>query len=310
MWVAAVAAQVSAQPRVVATIAPLHGIAAAVAADRARVELLLPPSASPHLHQLRPGEARRLAAADIVLWVGPQLEGPLARAIATLAGRAEVLTAVELPGVRLLPLRTPDVHGHGEEAHGGREEELHAGEGNVDPHLWLDPDNAVAIARALAQALARRDPEGAEAYRTALAAFEERVRRLVAELRALLEPVRDRPFLLAHDSFQYFERFFGLRGLGALVVAPELPLGARSFAELVARARQEGVACIFAEPQMDRRLVERVAAEVGARIGELDPVGLGLQPGPDLWFALMRKNAEALVACLSGQEGGSSASTR
>lgn len=308
MWFVGAAAQVSAAPpRVVASIAPLSGIAAAVAGDRATVELLLPPSASPHLYQLRPGEARWLARADIVLWVGPQLEGPLARAITSLAGGAELLTAVELPGVRLLPLRTP--HAHEEEEHGDEEAADH-GDGAVDPHLWLDPENAKVIARALADALVRRDPDGAQVYRAALAAFEARVDTLVAELRALLEPVRERPFLVAHDSFQYFERTFGLRGLGALVVAPELPAGARSFAELVRRARAAGVVCIFAEPQMDRRLVERVAAEVGAHIGELDPVGLGLEPGPDFWFALMRRNAEALVACLAGQDGGSRASTR
>lgn len=318
MWSVWGAAQVSAAPpRVVASIAPLSGIAAAVAGDRATVELLLPPSASPHLYQLRPGEARRLARADLVLWVGPQLEGPLARAITSLAGGAELLTALELPGVRLLPLRTPHAHGeedheghgHGERDHEGGEAADH-GEGAVDPHLWLDPENAKVIARALADALVRRDPDGAQVYRAALAAFEVRVDALVAELRALLEPVRERPFLVAHDSFQYFERFFGLRGLGALVVSPELPAGARSFAELVERARAAGVVCIFAEPQMDRRLVERVAAEVGARIGELDPVGLGLEPAPDSWSALMRRNAESLVACLAGQDGGSRASTR
>ena len=200
--------------------------------------------------------------------------------------------------MRLLPLRTP--HGHPEAEGGGEHEELRAdAKRPIDPHLWLDPHNAVAVARALVEALIRRDPEGAGSYRAALSAFEARAARLVAELDRLLAPVRERPFLVAHDSFQYFERAFRLRGLGALVVTPELPLGARSFAGLVERARRAGVVCVFAEPQMDRRLVERVAAEVGARIGELDPIGLGLEPGPDFWFALMRKNAEALRRCLA-----------
>jgi len=302
MWFALSCAQAFAAPQVVATIAPLSGIAAAVAAGRAEVALLLPPAESPHLHQLRPSEAQRLAQADIVLWVGPQLEGPLARAIAALAGRAELLTATELSGVRLLPLRTPHAHAEEEGPEEG-EEAWPGGTHAVDPHLWLDPHNAVVIARALVEALIRRDPEGADSYRAALSAFDARVAQVVAELERLLDPVRERPFLVAHDSFQYFEQTFGLRGLGALVVTPELPLGARGFAELVERARREGVVCIFAEPQMDRRLVERVAAEVGARIGELDPIGVGLEPGPDLWFALMLGNAGSLRSCLA-QSGG------
>ncbi len=275
-------------PRLLASIAPLHGIAAAVGAGRAEVARLFPPDRSPHLHALRPSEARRLAAAELVVWIGPMLETALARALPRLAAGAEVVTVAELPGLRRLPRRV----GHQDAARAG-----------LDPHLWLDPDNGRRIARALAERLVRRDPAGAEIYRRNLARFEARLDAVVAQLRARLAPVRDRPFLLAHDSLQYFERAFGLAGLGAVSVSPELPPGARGLLELLARARGAGVVCVFAEPQLDRRRVERLAERLGARIGTVDPLGRDIAPGPDFYPELLRRVGESVRACLavSGQ---------
>ncbi len=277
----------AAPPRLVATILPLHGIAAAIGAGRLQPELLIPPAASPHLHPLSPGEARRLARAELVLWVGPELETALVRPLATLASRAERLTARDLAGVRLLPLRLSRA-----------EEEPDAGHGAIDPHLWLDPFNGLAIARALTDRLVARDPAGAALYRRNLAQFEARLAALVEEVRQRLAPVRTRPFILAHDSLQYFERAFDLRGLGAIAVSPELPPGARALMELVARARAAGVVCVFAEPQLDRRRVELLAAMLDARIGLVDPLGRDIPPGPEAYFTLLERTAESVAACL------------
>ncbi len=272
-------------PRLVATIAPLHGLAAFVMRGAGAPDLLLRPGVSPHFYQLRPSEARRLNEAEILLWIGPEMENFLARPLTNLAPDAVRVTASRLAGVRLLPAA---------EASGK------ATTGSYDPHLWLDPANARVIGEAVAEALAARDPARADLYRGNATELGRRLRRLRSELDARLAPVRDRPFLVLHDAFRYFVRAFGLRGLGAVTISPEHPPGPRRIARILRLIRREGVVCVFSEPQLRSPLLDRIVADTGVRTAVLDPLGFGLEPGPDLYFDLLRRDAEAVRACLEG----------
>ena len=274
----------AATPELVATIAPLHSLAAFVMRGAGKPDLLLEAGASPHFYQLRPSEARLLARADILLWVGPELENFLARPLANLTSSALILTATRLSGVRLLPLRDAERHG-GESAF-------------YDPHLWLDPDNAAAIGDAVGEALAKRDPDRAALYRDNARELDARLAELKREIAALLAPVRERPFLVLHDAFRYFARAFGLRAAGAVSLSPEQPPGPRRVAEILRIIRAEGVRCIFTEPQLRSPLLQRLVADTGLKTAVLDPLGVGLEPGPDLYFRLLRRNAEAVRSCL------------
>lgn len=271
-------------PVVVATLAPLHSLAAFVMRGAGSPDLLLQPGASPHFYQLRPSEARRLAEAEVILWVGPELENFLVRPLANLAPDAVRVTASRLPGIRLLPAADDARKAPSPEAY--------------DPHLWLDPANARVIGEALAAVLAERDPARADLYRTNAQALAGALAELRRELDSLLAPVRSRPFLVLHDAFRYFETAFGLRGLGAVTVSPERPPGPRRLAEILRRIRREGVVCIFSEPQLRSPLLDRLIADTGVRTATLDPLGVGLAPGPELYFRLLRRNAEAVRACL------------
>ncbi len=271
-------------PELVATIAPLHSLAAFVMRGAGTPDLLLEAGTSPHFYQLRPSDARLLARADILLWVGPELENFLARPLANLASDALVLTATRLSGVHLLPLRGAEEHAAGPAAY--------------DPHLWLDPDNAAAIGDAVAAALARRDPDRAALYRDNAEELKARLAELKRELFSLLAPVRERAFLTLHDAFRYFEQAFGLRAVGAVSVSPEQPPGPRRIAEILHTIRAEGVVCIFTEPQLRSPLLDRLVADTGLKTAALDPLGVGLEPGPDLYFRLLRRNAEVVRSCL------------
>ncbi len=268
----------------VATIAPLHSLAAFVVRGAGMPHLLLDPGSSPHFYQLRPSEARRLAEAGIVLWIGPETENFLVRPLAALAADAVRITASRLPGIRLLPATAEN---------GGP-----APPTSYDPHLWLDPENARVIGFAVAETLAGEDPDRAGLYRRNAEELADRLRSLERDLDELLEPVRDRPFLSLHDAFRYFERAFGLRGLGAVTVSPDRPPGPRRIARILELVRREGVVCIFSEPQIRSPLLDRLVADTGVRTAELDPLGVGIPPGPELYFRLMRRNAEAVRSCL------------
>ena len=259
---------------VLVTVKPVHALVAAVMEGVGAPELLIEGRASPHGYALRPSDARALSRARIVFWVGKELEGFLERPLAGLAAKAHI---VELMTARGVSLR-----------------------GSRDPHIWLDPVNAQAIVRAAAAALSESDPANRQTYAANAARTIARIEALDGELRAALRPVAQRPYLVAHDAYQYFGRRYNLNAVGAVASAPERQPGARRVAELRRRVRELGVRCLFTEPQFEPAIVSSIAEDTGMRIAILDPLGAELSPGPEAWFELMRANARALVACLGG----------
>lgn len=226
---------------VLATVRPLALIAAAVSGGNARVQQLLPPGASAHHYQLRPADRMALARADLVLWVGPAHEAFLAR---VLPSSDRLLTAQSLRGMSLRSKRRPD----GDSAIGG----------SVDAHLWLDSANAALIARALAEALARRDPAHAVAYRRNAATFATRLGAAAARDASRFQGLRSRSYLAYHDAYQYLEPALGLNFRGSLLSADEDRPGARHFLLTSTRIRQEGLYCLLGEPGFDQALARHV----------------------------------------------------
>ncbi|HVH01501.1 MAG TPA: zinc ABC transporter substrate-binding protein [Amaricoccus sp.] len=298
LLVCALAAAAPAAPRVAADIAPVQSIAARVMDGVGEPGLILPPGASPHGHALRPSEARLLQQADLVVWVGPALTPWLADPIATLAPQATLLTLAEAPGVTTLPLRA----GGPFEAHA--DDDAHSGQPDaaapaIDGHLWLDPANAVAAARAIAAALAAADPPNAAAYAANADGFAAESAALSQALDARLAPLRGRPFIVFHDGYQYFEHAFGLPAAGSVALHDGDAPGTARVAAIRDRVRGEGVVCAFAEPEFEPRLLATAVEGSPARLGELDGLGTGIAPGPDLYPALLRGLADGLEACLA-----------
>lgn len=312
----AMPAAVSAAPRVVASIPPVYALVGEVMAGVAVPVLLVPPGASPHGYQMRPSEAAALEQAQLVVWVGPDLETHLARPLASLAGGARQLQLSALPGITLLPAREGGVwaahdhdqaheheheHEHAQEtAQDGDHEDAAAGNAPIDAHLWLSLANAEVIAGAVATVLAEIDPANAPAYAANAAALQAELRALAGELEVLLKPVRERPFVVAHDAWQYVEREFGLQAVGSITVSPDRPPSAQRLSELRSAVVARGATCVFAEPQYRSDLVEVLVQGTGARAGLLDPLGAAVWPeAGGRYVDLMRANAAALVACLS-----------
>ncbi|WP_114393225.1 zinc ABC transporter substrate-binding protein [Oleisolibacter albus] len=285
-----------APPDVVVTVKPLHALVAGVMQGVGEPALLVPGSASPHAFSLRPSDARALNGADLVVWAGPRLETFMERPLRALAGNATVLELMQAPGMELLDSRGGGVwqtdHGdHGDHSHGD-------GAGGKDGHIWLDPHNAQAITRAVAAALIRLDPARADIYRTNEAAQLARLAALDREIGERLAPVKDRPFIVFHDAYQYLEHRYGLNPAGTLTVTPDQKPGAARLSALRRQITEAGAACVFAEPQFEPTLVRTLAEGTPARTGVLDPEGASLPPGPGLYEALMRFNADALAGCL------------
>lgn len=186
-----------------------------------------------------------------------------------------------------------DDHHHGEEAHAGH----HHGEFNM--HIWLDPQNAAALVHEIAEVLSEADPDNATTYEANASALRSRLGALTAELAAELEPVKDKPFVVFHDAYQYFEARFGLKAAGSITVNPDVMPGAERMREIQVRVRELGATCVFSEPQFEPKLVTVATEGTGAGSGVLDPLGAALEDGPELYFELLRGMASSLRDCLS-----------
>jgi len=285
-----------AAPRVVASIKPLAGLATMVLDGVGEPQLLLPGGSSPHSYALRPSQMRALHAADLVIWVGPQLESFLAKPLRDPSLVARSLQATALPGLHLLPAREGGAWG--DEDHGHLHGHGHDSD-NIDPHLWLDPGNARLLVRALARRLEQIDAAHAARYRSNADAAERRLAELQEHLQARLAPLTQVPYLVFHDAYQYFETVFDLHPLGALAIHPDRNPGARRIREMRRQIVERGAACVFSEPQFEPRLVDALVEGTGARHGELDPIGATLPAGPGFYAALLNAMAAGLESCLT-----------
>jgi len=308
VWLPAIAAVCLALPGmalagetdVVVTIKPIHSLVSNVMEGVGTPLLLVDGKASPHSFSLRPSQVQAVDAAAVLIRVSERLEPFTGKLVRALPEGVEVVTLVDAPGVRLLEQRHTGTfeHRHDDEPDGhGAEEEADASD--ADAHIWLDPENAKAISRYVAEVLARRFPEHAARFKANAERLVGDIDALTSELSATTRPLQGKPFVVFHDAYQYFDRRFDLDAVGSITVSPEVQPSAKRLIELRNKIRELKALCVFAEPLFQPQLVAALTEGTGARGGTLDPEGLSLDAGRQLYFVLMRNLASSLQACLA-----------
>ena len=324
----------AAGPNVVVSIKPIHSLVAAIMQGVGEPSLIVEGGASPHTYSMKPSNAAALQDADVVFWVGHGLEAFLEKPLETLGGKAKVVELEDAAGLETLPFREGgafEAHDDGDEGHAGHAHEAegahdHQAEndkhdehghnhadadaaeaeeghdhahGGTDMHLWLDPENAKAMAKEIAATLEAADPQNAYAYKANLEALDARIDQLDSEIADLVAPVKEKPFVVFHDAYQYFEKHYGVRVAGSITVSPETLPGADRLSQIRAKVTDLGATCVFAEPQFEPKLINVVIEGTSAKAGTLDPEGGALDAGPDLYFDLMKGIGTSLRECLS-----------
>jgi zinc transport system substrate-binding protein len=264
-------------PMVVASIFPVASLARFVAGDQVRVEVLLPPRASPSNFEPTARQMAALAGADGYLFIG----GGMDRWAERLLQPGDVV-------VRLTD---------GLELHQGHAHEGDSETGN--PHVWLDPvlvrDHLLPrIEDVLVQAV----PNQASALRARSRALADSLGALDLEIRRTLEGVASRSFVSTHSAWVYFAERYGLEEVGAVYESPGREPSARYLAALIQDARRAGVRGVFIEPQLGEAGARTVAAELGLDVHLLDPQGG--QQGRGDYMELMRFNARQIALGLGG----------
>ncbi|WP_373236362.1 zinc ABC transporter substrate-binding protein [Cohaesibacter celericrescens] len=313
-----------AAPKVVTSIAPIHSIASAIMLNVGTPDLLIEQSASPHASTLRPSNAKTLQAADLVIWVGPDIEPMLVKPIQTLASDAHSLELIQTKGLTLLPLREGknwEKHSHGDEEHDHHEghethedhddhesheahedhdhDAGHDDEAHIDNHIWLDPQNGILLASAIKNALIAQDPDNTELYTKNEKTFIDSVQQVMAQAKTQLEGKSDKPFIVFHDAYHYFENRFGVEAIGSIMLQPGTTPGAARVKEIRTKLKALDAACLLSEPQFSAAILPALTEGTNTKLGELDPIGKSLTLGPSLYPDLIADNARHLSDCLS-----------
>ncbi len=298
-------------PVVVTSIKPVHSLVSAIMQGVGKPELIVDGAASPHTYNLKPSNARALQEAKVIFWVGPGLEAFLEKPLESLGSDAIVARLDNAPGLVKLPFREGgafeahddgDEHQHAEADHDHAEADHdhdHGDHGAFDTHLWLDPMNAKAMATEITTTLVAADPANALTYEANAKALDDKLDALDKEITATVSPVKDKPFIVFHDAYQYFEHRYHIRVAGSITVSPETIPGAERVSEIHKKVGDLGATCVFAEPQFEPRLVNVVIEGTKAKSGVLDPEAATLPAGPDLYFTLMRGIADSMRNCLA-----------
>ncbi|MFK0330227.1 zinc ABC transporter substrate-binding protein ZnuA [Rhizobium sp. NPDC090275] len=303
-------------PVVVTSIKPVHSLVSAIMQGVGTPELIVDGAASPHTYSMKPSNAKALQDAKVVFWVGPGMEAFLEKPLEALGEDASVAELDKAPGLTKLKFREGGAfeahddgdhdgdaheaghdHDHATEAHDDHDHDH--GHGAFDTHLWLDPVNAKAMAAEITTTLVAADPANALAYQANAETLNAKLDALDKEISGIVSPVKDKPFIVFHDAYQYFENRYKVRVAGSITVSPETIPGAERIAEIHKKVADLGATCVFAEPQFQPRLVDVVLEGTKAKAGVLDPEAATLDAGPDLYFKLMRGIANNLKDCLS-----------
>lgn len=318
----ATAAQ-SEPPKVVTDILPVHGLVSAVMGDLGTPTLLIAPGGSAHSAALKPSGARALQSAQLIVRIGPELTPGLDAKIDALAPGIRDMQLLDIDGTHQLAPRKAavfddheadghedhadeehDAHAHDDDEHDdhageehGEDEHAHA-HGDLDPHAWLDPGNAVLWTHAIANTLSELDAPNAATYKANAEAAARAIDSAAAEVADALGPLKDRPYVVFHDAYQYFDVFFDTTAIAALMT-----LEAASPSVARVRAVQEavvakGAVCMFIEPQYSDSLVRSLQEAIGARVATIDPLGASIPQGKDAYPTLIRTLGQATADCL------------
>jgi zinc transport system substrate-binding protein len=280
--------------RVLTSIKPLQLIAAAVQDGIAVPEVLLPPGASPHNYALRPSDVRRVQEADLLYWIGPDMETFLPR---VLSGRSKASVPVaSLPGMHLRHFTASAEHHDDDED----EHDHDHRPGSVDAHLWLSSVNARVIAAKMAADLSQADPDNAARYQSNAKAFDARLDALDAKIKQRVAGISSKQYFVFHEAFDYFEEAYGLKHAGVFAVSSEVQPGAQHVAAMRARLTEFGKTCVFSEPPLRPRLADTLSAGLPVKLAELDGLG-GYTPATAQGYEqLLSKLADDLAGCLEG----------
>ena len=261
---------------VAASIPPMASFAKAVGGRYVDVTLMVPAGANPHTYQIGPEQMRTLSRASVLILNGLSFEFWADKAIES-AGNRKMIVVRTSDGLKVLEKGQEEDHPQG------------------NPHVWLDPINAIHQVNMICDAFIKADPKHAKAYKANAQAYIAKLKTLDSYIKSQVAQFKSRDFIAAHSSWVYFAHRYGLRQVGAIEESPGKEPTPAELNRIIKIARKNHVRAVFSEPQLPPKPAQVIAQEVGAKVLTLDP--LGAPPDYD-YLKTMRENIREIAKAL------------
>jgi zinc transport system substrate-binding protein len=287
-------------PSILVSIKPIHSIIANITNEVTDPELLLDSNISPHTYALKPSDVKKMSDSDIIIYTSSNIENFLGKSIDNLKNDKITIELIKIEGLTLLPNRTsnkiaiPEPDEHQDEHH----DENHIHDYNIDPHIWLLPDNIAVIAKYITDILTNHDPANALKYKNNLMIFLDKLEKHNLFIKNKLSPYSGKAFIVYHDAFQYFEKNYGLNNVGHLTSPSNITLGAKKIKQMKDIIKEHNVKCVFREPQFSGTIVQNIGDSSNINVGVLDPIGSEVKAGKNAYFDIIYNLANDFSNCL------------
>jgi zinc transport system substrate-binding protein len=262
--------------KIVSSIAPLSDFARQIGGEKVDVVRLLPPGASPHTYEPTPKMIQEISRADIFIKVGAGLEFWADKIIKSVNREIETIVCVE--GIDLIKV----------ESHGYR----HHDPAQFDPHIWLDPTNAIKIVRKIARKLSTVDPENSVYYLQNELNYNRSLNKLDDEIKEAVQSFKTKEFVAFHPAWQYFSRRYGLRIAAVIEEGSGQEPSPKHMNKILRKIRRMNIRIVFAETQFSSKIAEVIAQEAGGEVLFLDPIGG--QKNRETYLEMMRYNVRVM----------------
>lgn len=288
----------AANAEILASVRPLGFIASSIADGVTQTQILVPPGASPHDYNLKLSDIQKVKSADLVLWIGEDVDSFLTKSVSQLEGK-NVLTISELN--ELAPLLSKAAHHHHDEsehhhhhehgidAHGHHHEEQNDLE--INWHVWYSPEISRIVAQKVADKLTVQFPNKQERIVRNLAEFNRTLSLQSDKIKAQLALFNDKGFFVFHDAYGYFNDAYGLNQTGYFTINPLVAPGAKTLAHIKEEITEHRVRCLFTEPQFTPKVVESLSKNADVNVGRLDPMGEAVELGPNSYANFLQFTA-------------------
>ncbi|MEC9041438.1 MULTISPECIES: zinc ABC transporter substrate-binding protein [unclassified Marinobacter] len=287
----------AAATNVVASIKPVELLVKAVAGDSVEVSTLVPPGSSPHNYSMKPSQRRALEQADVIFWVGPDMETFLNRLLGgkEFAGRA--VAFLESEGGESEHDEHHDEHGHDHESDAHHHDH---GDGE-DPHIWVDPMLALDMAKDIRNVLSELEGVNPEELNANLERFQTELLNKEQSIRASFAGLDDISLFAYHDAFTRYAEHYGLTLEGVLTLNPELSPGARHIADVQAKLEAANHPCLLTEPQFNRQWWRSITEGLNVTFSTWDPLATDIESTPAGYIEFQQSVADAVLKCLPEQ---------
>ena len=301
--------------KILSTIKPIHSLVSAISGELADAAQIIPNHASPHHYNLKPSDLRKINSADLIFRIDPQLESFLQKSLRSVT-EDKVISLANATGISLLHARgehehdahdekdehheSSDTHHdeHNENAHSKDDHENEAVPEALDYHLWLNPDNAIAMANAIRDALIKITPEHSEKFNSNTKQLINEIHKQNEQISQQLKQVQDTPFLVMHDAWQYFTQYYQLNQLGSISAQERLKSSAKSISKARATISQSKVHCLVTEPNLKTKTLRILTEDLSVKITQIDPLGREIPESKLAYPQLLQYTADKLLNCL------------